>query len=157
MARYDSAIVPVAARVVRLSTGRDVLFAESNFIGLGLDSNSLFTFDFAQQPGASRQNIVHVLTPRAACGYDITKASLDKVTWQDQEFTATVTWGRIKAGQEYLRDCPDKIPTCRLRRYQVNFKFDGTSFQPADESKTDLRPDFQVASMGYNLHLCPNR
>ena len=79
---------------------------------------------------------MHVTDTTRACGHDITKASLDKVTWQGQDFTATVTWGRIKAGQEYLRDCPDKIPSVPTKTYQVSFKFDGTSFQPADESKT---------------------
>ena len=60
MARYDSALMPLAVRTIRLNAGRDVLFAESNFIGLGLDSNSLFTFDFTQQPGTARQNVLHV-------------------------------------------------------------------------------------------------
>jgi len=137
MSRYDSALSPLAARTIRLSAGRDVLFAETNFIGLGLDSNTLFTFDFAQQPGTSRQNVIHVTDTSRACGYDITKASLDKVTWQGQDFTATVNWGQTKAGQEYLRDCPDKIPDVPTQTYQLTMKFDGTSFQPADESKSN--------------------
>src|SRR5215472_4514143 len=36
MGRYDSALNPVAVRTVRLAAERDVLFAEGNFIGLGL-------------------------------------------------------------------------------------------------------------------------
>jgi hypothetical protein len=136
MARYDSALMPLAVRTIRLRAGRDVLFAETNFIGLGLDSNSLFTFDFTQQPGTARQNIIQVSDTSRACGYDITRATLDKVTWEGQDFTATVTWGRIKAGQDYLRDCPDKIPDVPVQAYQLHFKFDGTNFQPAEDSKT---------------------
>ena len=135
MSRYDSAVVPLAARVIRLNTGRDVVFVESNFIGLGLDNNNLYTFDFTQQPGTARQNVLHLTDTSRACGYELTKASLDKVTWQGQDFTATVSWGKIKAGQDYLRDCPDKIPPVPTQTYELHFKFDGTTFQPAEESK----------------------
>jgi hypothetical protein len=136
MARYDSALLPLAVRAVRLGAGRDVLFAEGNLIGLGLDTNTLYTFDFTQQPGTARQNILTVSDTRRACGYNITKASLDKLTWEAQDFTATVTWGRIKAGKDYLRDCPDKIPDVATQTYQLHFKFDGATFQPADDSKS---------------------
>jgi hypothetical protein len=136
MARYYSALRPVAARAIRLSTGRDELFGVSNTIGLGLDANLLFTFDFAQQSGPPLQTVLRVTDTTRACGYDITKASLDQVTWQEQNLTATVTWGRIKASQDYLRDCPDKIPKVDTKTYHLNFKFDGTSFQPAEDSKT---------------------
>src|SRR5262249_33789156 len=136
MVRYDSSVMPLAARLIKLNAGRDVLFIESNFIGLGLDNNSLYTYDFAQQPGTARQDILHLTDTSRACGYDITKASRDKVTWQGQDFTAAVIWGRIKAGQEYLRDCPDKIPRVPTKSYQVKFKFDGAGFQPAEDSKT---------------------
>src|SRR5262249_26052858 len=53
MASYYSAVMPLAARVIRLSAGRDVLFAESNFIGLGPDRNSLYPLDFPHQPRAA--------------------------------------------------------------------------------------------------------
>ena len=135
MSRYDSAVVPVAARVIRLNAGRDVIFVESNFIGLGLDNNNLYTYDFTQQPGTARQNVLHLTDTTRACGYDIIKASLDKVTWQGQDFTAAVTWGKIKATPDYLRDCPDKIPPVPTQTYQLNFKFDGTTFQPAEDNK----------------------
>jgi hypothetical protein len=136
MARYDSDLVPLAARTVRLNAGRDVLFGEGNLIGLGLDINSLYTFDFTQQPSTSRQEVLRVTDTERACGYDITKASLDKVTWQGQNLTATVTWGRVKAGAAYLRDCPEKIPPVPTETYELKFNFDGTQFQVADESKT---------------------
>jgi hypothetical protein len=135
MSRYDSAVVPMAARAVRLNAGRDVLFVESNFIGLGLDNNNLYTFDFTQQSGTARQNVLHLTDTSRSCGYDIAKASLDKVTWQGQDFTANVTWGKIKASQDYLRDCPDKIPAVPTQNYELHFKFDGTQFQPAEDTK----------------------
>jgi hypothetical protein len=135
MARYDSALRPLAVRAVRQATGRDLLFFEANFIGLGLDNNSLDTFDFSQQPVTAHQTVLLVSDTTRACGLDITKATLDKVTWQEQNFTATVTWGRIKAGQEYLRDCPDKIPNVPTRTYDLHFHYDGTKFQPAGDSK----------------------
>lgn len=134
MARYDTGLSPVSARTTRLTAGRDVLFCESNVIGLGLDTNSLFTFDFTQQPVTARQMVLQVSDTTRACGYDITKASLDKVTWQGQNPTVTVTWGRIKATPDYLKDCPDQIPTVPTQSYQLNFTFDGTSYQPAADS-----------------------
>jgi hypothetical protein len=136
MARYDSALRPVAVRAIRLSAGRDELFGVNNSVGLGLDINSLFTFDFAQQGGTPLQTVLRVTDTRRACGYEITRTSLDQVTWQEQNFTATVSWGQIKSSPEYLRDCPDKIPTVPIQNYQVHFKFDGTSFQPTEDSKT---------------------
>src|SRR5581483_6576610 len=60
MSRYDSALVPLAARNIRLNAGRDVLFVESNFIGMGLDNNNLYTFDFLQQPGTARQDVLRL-------------------------------------------------------------------------------------------------
>jgi hypothetical protein len=136
MARYGPALRPSAVRAIRLGSGRDELFGVGNTIGLGLDTNFLFTFDFAQQAGPRMQTVLRVTDTRRACGYDITKASLDQVKWQEQNFTATITWGQIKAGPDYLRDCPDKIPPVPTKTYQVNFKFDGTTFQPAEDSKT---------------------
>jgi hypothetical protein len=138
MARYYSGLRPLAVRAVRQGTGRDVLFYEANFIGLGLDNNSLDTFDFTQQPVSASQTVLLVSDTTRACGLEITKASLDKVTWQEQSFTATVTWGRIKAGQEYLRDCPDKIPNVPTQTYELHFTFDGSKFQPVEESKASF-------------------
>jgi hypothetical protein len=134
MARYDAGLSPVSARTTRLTTGRDVLFCESNVIGLGLVTNSLFTFDFTQQPVTARQIVLQVSDTTRACGYDVTKASLDKVTWQDRYPTAAVTWGRIKATPDYLKNCPDQIPTVPTRSYELTFTFDGTSYQPAPDS-----------------------
>jgi len=134
MARYDSGLSPIAVRTVRLNTGRDLLFCESNIIGLGLDTNSLYTFDFTQQPVTARQMILRIADTTRACGYDITKASLDKVTWNAQNFSAVVTWGRMKAPQGYLKDCPDRIPTVATQTYQLNFIFDGSTYQPAPDS-----------------------
>ena len=135
MARYDSALVPAAVRTIRLTSGRDELFGVRNFVGLGLNTNLLFTFDFMQQGAPSLQDVLRVTDTTRACGYEITTASLDKVTWQEQNFTATVTWGRIKAPPEYLRDCPDKIPPVPTQTYQVSLIFDGTNFHPTEESK----------------------
>jgi hypothetical protein len=136
MSRYDSAVTPLAARTIHLNAGRDVVFVESNFIGLGLDNNNLYTFDFTQQPGTARQDVLRLTDTSRACGNEITKSSLEKVTWHGQDFTATISWGKMKASQDYLRDCPDKIPTVPTQTYQLNFKFDGTTFQPADDSKS---------------------
>ena len=119
MGRYVSALMPDAVRTIRLAAGRDELFGEANSIGLGLDVNTLFTFDFAQQAGNPQQTVLKVTDSARACGYDITKASLDKVTWQEQNFTAKVTWGTIKATPDYLRDCPDKIPNVPLAAYST--------------------------------------
>ena len=138
MARFVSALRPVAVRAIRLNAGRDELFAVSNAVGLGLDINSLFTFDFTVQPGTALQPILRVADTRRACGYEITEASLDKVTWQQQNFTATVSWGQIKASPEYLRDCPDKIPPVPTQPYELTFTFDGSTFQPVDASKPIL-------------------
>jgi hypothetical protein len=134
-ARYDSAMRPVAVRTVRQNNGRDLLFSVTNVIGLGLDTNRLETFDFAQQAATARQAVLTVSDTSRACGLEINKAALDKVSWQDQAFTATVTWGKIKANPEYLRDCPDKIPSVPTQTYELHFTFDGTNFQPAEESK----------------------
>jgi hypothetical protein len=134
MARYDPAVSPVSARTIRLNTGRDLLFSESNAIGLGLDQNSLYTYDFTQQPVTAQHIILQIADTARACGYDITKASLDQVAWRGQDFTTTVTWGRIKATPDYLRDCPDKIPPVPTQTYRLNFTFDGATFQPAPDS-----------------------
>ena len=135
-ARYDSGLWPVAVRSIRQSAGRDLLFSASNSIGMGLVNNSLDTFDFAQPAATARANVLLVSDTRRACGLEITTASLDKVTWQDHNFTAQVTWGKIKATPEYLKDCPDKIPDVATQQYQVRFVFDGTRFAPAEDSKT---------------------
>ena len=134
MARYDSGLSPVSVRTTRLAAGRDVLFYENNFIGLGLDINSLYTFDFTQQPVTAKQKVLQITDTMRACGYDITKATLDKVTWDGQNPTVALTWGRIKATPDYLKDCPDKIPEVPTQSYQLKFTFDGTSYQPAPES-----------------------
>jgi hypothetical protein len=139
MARYDSSVSPLAARTVRLSTGRDLLFCEGNVIGLGLDINSLYTFDFAEQPVTSRHTVLQVMDTTRACENNITKASLDKVTWQQQNFSAAVTWGRIKASQDYLKDCPSQIPAVPTQPYTINFVFDGTAFAPAADSVATLK------------------
>jgi hypothetical protein len=136
MARYVAALMPAAVRTIRMTSGRDEIFGEAYSIGLGLVTNTLFTYDFAQQPGPPQQTVLRVADTTRACGFDITKASLEKVTWQEQNLTATVSWGKIKASTTYLRDCPDKIPPVATKSYQVNFKFDGTNFQLADDSKS---------------------
>jgi len=137
MARFVSSLRPLAVRTVRLATGRDLILAEGNRIGLGLDNNSLYTFDFAQEFNWQR-TILMVSDTTRACGNDLTKASLDKVSWQGQNFSATVTWGRIKAGADYLKDCPDKIPAVATQSYTLNFTFDGTTFHPAADSVATL-------------------
>lgn len=136
--RYVSAMRPSAARAVRQNNGRDLLFSVTTVIGLGLDTNALETFDFAQQAATARQSVLTVSDTSRACGLEITKASLDKVTWQDQTFIATVTWGKVKAAPDYLKDCPDKIPPVPTQTYELHFVFDGTNFQPAEESKTNF-------------------
>ena len=134
MTRYDSGLSPVSIRAVRLSAGRDVLFCESNFIGFGLVTNSLFTFDFTQPPVTAREMVFRVSDTTRACGYHITRATLDKVTWDGQKPSVTVTWGTMKAPTEYLKDCPDRIPTVATQTYLLKFVFDGTSYYPAPES-----------------------
>jgi hypothetical protein len=135
-ARYVSAMRPAAVRVIRHSSGRDLLFCLTAVVGLGLVNNTLETFDFTQQPATARQPALSISDTTRACGLEITKASLDKVSWQDQSFTVTVTWGRIKASPEYLKDCPDKIPEVPTQAYQLGFQFDGTRFEPAADSKS---------------------
>src|SRR5690242_4481412 len=135
MARYASSMRPFAVRTVRQSTGRDLLFTATNFVGLGLDNNTLETFDFAQQSATARQAVLAISDTTRGCGLEITKASLDQVTWADQNFTAKLTWGRIKANPEYLKDCPDKIPNVPTQTYELHFTFDGTNFQPTEDSK----------------------
>ena len=129
--------MPVAVRAIRLSAGRDRAFRLSNSVGLGLDINSLFTFDFTQQTGHRAANdSARRLIPRAPVDTRSPKRLSIKVTWQEQNFTATVTWGQIKATPEYLRDCPDKIPPVPTQSYEVNFTFDGSTFQPVMRKPT---------------------
>jgi len=135
-ARYESAMRPVAVRTVRQNTGRDVLLSVTTFIGLGLDNNTVETFDFTQSAATARQSVLAVSDTTRACGLEITRTSLEKVTWQEQAFTAAVSWGRIKASPEYLKDCPDKIPEVPTQNYELRFTFDGVRFQPAEESKS---------------------
>lgn len=134
MGRYDAGLSPVSVHAIRLAAGRDVLFAETVFIGLGLVTNSLFTFDYTQQPVTSQHAVLQVSDTTRACGLDVNKASLDKVTWQDQNFAAAITWGTVKAPPDYLLDCPDKIPPVPTKSYTLNLTFDGTTFQPAPDS-----------------------
>ena len=134
MARYDAGLSPVSVRAIRVTAGRDVLFAESVSIGLGLVTNSLFTFDYMQQPVTSQHMVLQVSDTTRACGPNITKATLDKITWQGQNFAAAVTWGAMKAPDDYLKDCPDKLPAVPTKSYTLNFAFDGTAFQPAPDS-----------------------